>query len=30
MNKDIVKVSPPPKSNYNPKLNHYFVRNMTK
>lgn len=27
---DTVKICPPPKSNYNPKLNHSFDRNMTK
>lgn len=25
-----VKVCPPPKSNYKPKLNHSFDRNLTK
>lgn len=28
--KGTVKVCPPPKSNYNPKLNHSFDRNLTK
>ena len=28
--KDTVKVCPPPKSSYNPKLNHSFGRNLTK
>lgn len=30
MKKDIVKISPPPKSIYNFKLNHSFGRNLTK
>ena len=29
-NKDTVKLCPPPKSNYNPKLNHSIDRNLTK